>query len=58
MLAILFPHMYEDIEYLIPAEELHQQQDSANGQSEDSTSQQSARKVAQVNAVAGPSRLR
>ena len=58
MLAILFPHMYEDIEYLIPTEELHQQQDSANGQSQDSTSQQSAGRVVQVNAVAGPSRLR
>ena len=58
MLAILFPHMYEDIEYLIPAEELDGQQDGANGQSQDGTSQQSTRKVAQVNAVAGPSRLR
>ena len=25
MLAIFFPHMYEDIEYLLPAEELVEQ---------------------------------
>ncbi|KAG7442066.1 uncharacterized protein BT62DRAFT_982607 [Guyanagaster necrorhizus] len=42
MLAILFPHMYEDVEYLLPPNEDVRMEDGAG----------------QVNAVAGPSRLR
>ncbi|KAJ7132049.1 SNF2 family N-terminal domain-containing protein [Mycena epipterygia] len=45
MLAILFPHMFEDVEYLIPAEEDVLMVDAAGPSS------------SAVNAVAGPSRI-
>ena len=48
MLAILFPHMYEDIEYLV------QDEDVVISQS--LMSPRSARVVEHVNAEAGPSR--
>ncbi|TBU46840.1 SNF2 family N-terminal domain-containing protein [Dichomitus squalens] len=57
MLAILFPHMYEDIEYLLPPEELGQQND-ASSRSQDDAARRPARRAAHVNAVAGPSRAR
>ena len=56
MLAIFFPHMFEDLEYLVPQEDVAQgvQQASSTGQS----SAPPTRMAAQKNAVAGPSRLR
>ena len=48
MLAILFPHMYEDVEYLVPESE-----DVVMGDSESAP-----QPMQQENAVAGPSRLR
>ena len=61
MLAILFPHMFEDTEFLLPPSALALSQTDtledvemtdAHGQSS-----QSAAYVSHVNAVAGPSRL-
>ena len=55
MLAIFFPHMFEDIEYLLPPEEL------APDASENEPARQerpARRRAVQENAVAGPSRLR
>jgi E3 ubiquitin-protein ligase SHPRH len=47
MLAILFPHMYEDIEYLVPDDDVAMQE-----QVEDCSPVRE-----HVNAEAGPSRL-
>ena len=58
MLAIFFPHMYEDIEYLLPAEELVEQNTLGSRSSviqEDAPRRLGGRAV-QVNAIAGPSR--
>ncbi|KAI0641041.1 SNF2 family N-terminal domain-containing protein [Trametes meyenii] len=58
MLAILFPHMYEDVEYLVPPEEsVHHE---AQGVQESSSAEIRRTVVAPVqeNAVAGPSRSR
>lgn len=49
MLAILFPHLFEDVEYLIPQEDLMEV---------DPKPPQAPRASSQVNALAGPSRLR
>lgn len=62
MLAVLFPHMYEDVEYLIPQEELGESEDveMADGTVSSSSGVPSnSRRPANVqgNAVAGPSRL-
>ncbi|KAI0370965.1 hypothetical protein BV20DRAFT_943332 [Pilatotrama ljubarskyi] len=55
MLAILFPHLYEDIEYLLPPEELGQENARTHG-SGDSGARVSL--IAQGNAIAGPSSSR
>ncbi|KAF6756271.1 SNF2 family N-terminal domain-containing protein [Ephemerocybe angulata] len=56
MLAVLFPHMYEEIQFLIPAEELGGDVEMADGTDPFSSSTNTAR--VRQNAVAGPSRLR
>lgn len=48
MLAILFPHLFEDLEYLVPSEEEQPVADPP-------TAGYASRNV--INAVAGPSRL-
>ncbi|KAI6163980.1 SNF2 family N-terminal domain-containing protein [Pisolithus thermaeus] len=53
MLAILFPHMFEDIEYLIPPD--NDQQTSSS--SSTPTSHSSRRNNVYINAEAGPSRI-
>lgn len=53
MLAILFPHMFEDVEYLIPPDE--GQHPDVSTSSNNSTL--STRRVVHINAEAGPSRL-
>ncbi|KAI0776695.1 SNF2 family N-terminal domain-containing protein [Trametes elegans] len=59
MLAILFPHLYEDIEYLLPPEELGEVSvgdvPSRFMEASSSNAQQRTTRV-QENAVAGPSR--
>ena len=58
MLAIFFPHMYEDIEYLLAPEDLVKQT-GADGQSPavpDDARRRLSKRAIQVNAVAGPSR--
>ena len=52
MLAILFPHMFEDLEFLLPPEN--------DVMMDDAVVADVARRVSQihVNAEAGPSRLR
>jgi E3 ubiquitin-protein ligase SHPRH len=60
MLAILFPHMYEDIEYLLPSAD---GEDASNDDSSSVDFGGSSRDVAarrqgrNVNAIAGPSRI-
>ncbi|KAI9061801.1 hypothetical protein FKP32DRAFT_1594010 [Trametes sanguinea] len=56
MLAILFPHLYEDIEYLLPPEELGQQANNQRDNGSGMEGQQSSEP--RENAIAGPSRLR
>ncbi|KAK7046025.1 hypothetical protein VNI00_007020 [Paramarasmius palmivorus] len=56
MLAVLFPHMYEDVEYLIPEEDVVME-DLTNVQN-DNLHMRRSNSNKQVNAVAGPSRLR
>lgn len=58
MLAILFPHMFEDIEYLLPAREDAQVGQSLEVEMTDATLivNQSVRGGIEVNAEAGPSR--
>ncbi|VDB95380.1 unnamed protein product [Peniophora sp. CBMAI 1063] len=52
MMSILFPHLTEDLEYLLPASEEEEEEEAA-------TSVAAARRErVQANAVAGPSRLR
>lgn len=61
MLAILFPHMYEDVEYLIPgATTTNGGNDVPLGVSADGQASEPRASVRprQENAVAGPSRLR
>lgn len=55
MLAIFFPHMFEDIEFLIPPEELAQDTSAKESAPPD---RMATRRAVQENAVAGPSRLR
>ncbi|KAI0742548.1 SNF2 family N-terminal domain-containing protein [Daedaleopsis nitida] len=61
MLAIFFPHMFEDVEYLLSPEELGAGQDSseaaATASDRANTAQRPHTRV-QENAVAGPSRIR
>ena len=58
MLAIFFPHMFEDIEYLLPPEEAGAQGvDGGNGGAVSQQSVGQGRVGVQENAVAGPSRL-
>jgi E3 ubiquitin-protein ligase SHPRH len=52
MLAILFPHMYEDVEYLLPPEDSAMESEYPD----DSSPMHASRGVVE-NAVAGPSRL-
>ena len=54
MLAILFPHMFEELEYLLPQDERAESSSAADAQP---VGRLSARQV-YVNAEAGPSRLR
>lgn len=59
MMSILFPHLYEDVEFLLPPEEDMEMRDPAGpGASSYATSpsRSSSRRVHE-NAVAGPSRL-
>lgn len=59
MLAIFFPHLFEDIEYLIPAEELGlETSGSQPSQDPDPPALARTRQARFENAVAGPSRLR
>lgn len=55
MLAIFFPHLFEDVEYLVPAEDLSIEMavDQTTSNFTGSRGQQSSFE----NAVAGPSRL-
>ncbi|KAI6106659.1 SNF2 family N-terminal domain-containing protein [Pisolithus croceorrhizus] len=55
MLAILFPHMFEDIEYLIPPDK--DQQTSSSSSSSTPNSHSSRRNGVYINAEAGPSRI-
>lgn len=48
MLAILFPHLFEELEYLLPSDELEEGSYPPTG----SSSRQDVR-----NSIAGPSRL-
>lgn len=57
MLAILFPHLYEDLEYLLPPEE-SDPQDARGTQDASDMSALPRQTVVQENAIAGPSRLR
>lgn len=57
MLAIFFPHMFEDIEYLLPPEETGTQASEGVGDAVAQQSQRRVRRGSQENAVAGPSRL-
>ncbi|OJT14448.1 hypothetical protein TRAPUB_9026 [Trametes pubescens] len=57
MLAILFPHLYEDLEYLLPPEE-SDPQDARGTQDASDMSAPPRQTVVQENAIAGPSRLR
>ena len=59
MLAIFFPHMYEDIEYLLPPEGLvgHGSVGTVDAVAVGAQARP-ARRVVQENAVAGPSGLR
>jgi len=52
MLAILFPHMFEDIEYLLPSGDVEMADE------EGPSTRQAPRNVRDVTASAGPSRLR
>ncbi|ESK91489.1 snf2 family helicase [Moniliophthora roreri MCA 2997] len=60
MLAVLFPHMYEDVQYLIPEEDVVME-DLTNVSSENLQARRSgngSKGQQHVNAVAGPSRLK
>ena len=65
MLAILFPHMYEEIEYLLPASETELAADAnadADSQAQPAPAPETSRaaqlrpRARHVNATAGPSR--
>ncbi|KAI0350953.1 hypothetical protein OH77DRAFT_1411940 [Trametes cingulata] len=56
MLAILFPHLYEDVEYLLPPEELRPDNNRNTHESQNSNVRRFS--TAQENAVAGPSGAR
>ncbi|KAH9916397.1 SNF2 family N-terminal domain-containing protein [Epithele typhae] len=59
MLAIFFPHMFEDIEYLLPPEDVAPSSSTRDTPAASSSSvTRSSGRVAQANAVAGPSRRR
>ncbi|TRM60097.1 hypothetical protein BD626DRAFT_572197 [Schizophyllum amplum] len=62
MLAILFPHMFEDLEYLLPEEAMASVHETMEGEQEarglPGGSGSGGSGTQQVNAVAGPSRLR
>ncbi len=59
MLAIFFPHMFEDVEYLLPPEEMGTQPSEGDGRTVYQQGQGGATgSGVQENAVAGPSRLR
>lgn len=58
MLAILFPHLYEDLEYLIPPEDGGSQDTGASRELDSSGMGASSRQtVVHENAIAGPSGL-
>ncbi|KAI0702634.1 SNF2 family N-terminal domain-containing protein [Earliella scabrosa] len=60
MLAIFFPHMFEDIEYLLSPDELGQGPEESETPTQETTSTAPRRTTRAVreNAVAGPSRVR
>ena len=60
MLAIFFPHMFEDIEYLLSPDELGQGPEESETPAQETTSTAPRRTTRAVreNAVAGPSRVR
>lgn len=59
MLAVLFPHMFEELEFMLPPSEVAPTPRSGdvNMANPGHTSQEIPRRV-QINAVAGPSRIR
>lgn len=59
MLAILFPHMYEDVEYLLPAEDVEMSNGEIQGSETGGNSDfERTSRSTESNAIAGPSRLR
>ena len=56
MLAILFPHLFEEVEYLIPKEELSGDIEMADATAAQSPTAPRHNARALTNAVAGPSR--
>ncbi|KDR77994.1 hypothetical protein GALMADRAFT_244962 [Galerina marginata CBS 339.88] len=57
MLSILFPHMFEDLEYLLPPTEVTMEHGAQDVEMTDAERPQRIPRVVEVNAVAGPSRL-
>lgn len=57
MLAVLFPHMFEDIEYLLPQEDVTMSDVTNTHEQHVPVTARKGRAVRE-NAVAGPSRLR
>ncbi|THH28194.1 hypothetical protein EUX98_g5996 [Antrodiella citrinella] len=58
MLAIFFPHLFEDVEYLVPAEDVAMEIQETAPASQAASSATAESGVRFENAVAGPSRLR
>ncbi|KAG9310910.1 putative E3 ubiquitin-protein ligase [Chiua virens] len=56
MLAILFPHMFEDVEYLLPPDARDEEAPSSSANAQPTPARPPARRV-HINAEAGPSRL-
>lgn len=57
MLAILFPHMYEDVEYLLPSEDIEMTNGEVHEQAANDDGIGRAPRNLESNAIAGPSRL-
>jgi E3 ubiquitin-protein ligase SHPRH len=57
MLAVLFPHMFEEIEYLIPETETAPMGVDDSRMTTASSSRNEGPRFLNANAVAGPSRL-
>lgn len=59
MLAILFPHMYEDVEYLLPPEDIEMNNGDIQGLEIGGNGDfERTSRGMESNAIAGPSRLR